>query len=190
MAKGGRTHGPRATRKGCPDSEGERRVTAGLPLRSRFMGSERMARNSRHLRTPRSHSGWSSLSSLATCNICCRLRNTEAGQRPQGANGCQRPRGAPAHRSTSPVRDRRDGDGYSRGPTVTRYEVELGQAVKVEKVTALSRNIAYAVASADGSCHPFPGSRPSGSRFRTSTRKLCPSVTCSAPRGPAMIITR
>ena len=46
--------------RGAPISEGERRVTAGLPLRSRFMGSERMARNSRHLRTPRSHSGWSS----------------------------------------------------------------------------------------------------------------------------------
>jgi S-DNA-T family DNA segregation ATPase FtsK/SpoIIIE len=63
--------------------------------------------------------------------------------------------------------------GMTVGPTVTRYELELGPGVKVAKVTNLQRDIAYAMAAADVRIlAPIPGRSAIGVEVPNQQRQL------------------
>ncbi|TAN27950.1 MAG: DNA translocase FtsK [Actinomycetota bacterium] len=63
--------------------------------------------------------------------------------------------------------------GMTVGPTVTRYELELGEGVKVSKVTSLNKDIAYAMAAADVRIlAPIPGRSAIGVEVPNQNRQI------------------
>ena len=104
---------------------------------------------------------------LPTLHLLKRPRSTEIDHRVLDARGRTLEEALAAHGVETRLL------GKTVGPTVTRYELELGPGVKVARVTSLQKDIAYAMAAPDiRLLAPIPGRSAIGVEVPNVTRQL------------------
>ncbi len=104
---------------------------------------------------------------LPPANSLKRLKPQAVDEREVDAGGAALVEALAAHGVSTRLVDR------TVGPSVTRYELELGAGVKVARVTSLSKDIAYAMASPDVRIlAPIPGKSAIGVEVPNRRRQL------------------
>ena len=104
---------------------------------------------------------------LPPANSLKRLKPQAVDEREVDAGGAALVEALAAHGVATRLVDR------TVGPSVTRYELELGPGVKVARVTSLSKDIAYAMASPDVRIlAPIPGKSAIGVEVPNRRRQL------------------
>ena len=166
-----------------------------LPRRAGRVRPARCHRLALSIRGWSSSPNWSSVPVHGVVNGCYRLRSTSS-DRPSRPSTRPRSRRAAARSSTLASHGvETQLVGMTVGPTVTRYELELGPGVKVARVTSLKSDIAYAMAAVDVRIlAPIPGRSAIGVEVPNHTRQLVSlgdiMVSAEAERPPTRSTSR